>query len=105
MGGSTRQYLLHCLWLSYITAGLHNRITSHIYLRHFTLAETEEYLEAIGCHWDRFQIAQCYMAMGGVPYYLSLIHPKESLMQNIDRLYFHKNAELREEFLELYHYS
>jgi AAA+ ATPase superfamily predicted ATPase len=89
--------------LIYNTAGLHNRITSHIYLRPFTLAETEEYLEALGCHWDRFQIAQCYMAMGGVPYYLSLIHPRESLMQNIDRLYFHKNAELREEFFELYH--
>lgn len=88
--------------LIYNTGGLHNRITCRIYLRPFTLAETEEYLEALGCRWDRFQIAQCYMAMGGVPYYLSLIRPGNSLMQNIDRLYFHKNAELREEFGELY---
>ncbi len=89
--------------LIYNTAGLHNRITSRIYLRPFTLAEVEEYLEALGCRWDRFQMAQCYMAMGGVPYYLSLIRPNNSLMQNIDRLYFHKNAELREEFYELYY--
>ena len=89
--------------LIYNKDGLHNRVTSQIYLRPFTLAETEEYLEASGCHWDRMQITQCYMAMGGVPYYLSLIHPEQSLAQNIDRLYFHKNSELREEFGELYH--
>lgn len=88
--------------LIYNTGGLHNRITSRIYLRPFTLAEAEEYLEAAGCKWDRLQIAQCYMAMGGIPYYLSLIRPQDSLMQNIDRLYFGKNAELREEFGELY---
>lgn len=89
--------------LIYNTAGLHNRITSRIYLRPFTLAETEAYLLAQGCTWDRFQIAQCYMAMGGVPYYLSLLQPQDSLMQNIDRLFFRKNAELRDEFDELYH--
>ena len=89
--------------LIYNTGGLHNRITCRIYLRPFTLAETEEYLAAAGSKWDRLQIAQCYMAMGGVPYYLSLIRPQDSLMQNIDRLYFGKNAELREEFGELYY--
>lgn len=40
--------------------------------------------------------------MGGIPYYLSLLHANESLAQNIDRLFFRKNAELREEFDELY---
>lgn len=89
--------------LIYNTAGLHNRITSRIYLRPFTLSEAEAYLEEQRCHWDRMQIAQCYMVMGGVPYYLSLLHPNESLAQNIDRLFFRKNAELREEFDELYH--
>lgn len=89
--------------LIYNTAGLHNRITSRIYLRPFTLAEVEQYLQAEGCQWNRLQIAQCYMAMGGVPYYLTLLHTNESLMHNIDRLFFRKNAELREEFDELYH--
>lgn len=82
--------------------GLHNRITGQIYLRPFRLGECEEYLEDMGCHWDRYTILQCYMAMGGVPYYMSLLNPEQSLAQNLDRLYFSKNAPMREEFNELY---
>ena len=83
--------------------GLHNRITQQIYLRPFNLRETELMLESIGCHWDRFQVVQCYMAMGGVPYYLGKLSPRQSLSQNIDRLYFEKNAPMRSEFDELYY--
>jgi len=82
--------------------GLHNRITRQIYLRPFTLQETESLLEESGCHWDRFQITQCYMVLGGVPYYLKMIDGRQSLAQNIDRLFFEKNAPLRNEFQELY---
>lgn len=89
--------------LIFNTGGLHNRVTKRIYLRPFTLQETEEYLRVQGCQWDRFQVAQCYMALGGVPWYLSLLHADESLAQNIDRLFFRKNSDLREEFAELYH--
>lgn len=42
--------------------GLHARITSSIYVRPFTLHETEEYLLRKHCKWDRYQILQCYMA-------------------------------------------
>lgn len=82
--------------------GLHNRITHKIYLRPFTLGEVEEYLENKDCSWDRYQILQCYMIFGGIPFYLSLLNPKWSLVQNIDKLFFHTNAALREEFSELY---
>ncbi|MBR6180753.1 MAG: ATP-binding protein [Prevotella sp.] len=82
--------------------GLHNRITEQIYLRPFHLGECEQYLHENGCLWDRYTILQCYMAMGGVPYYMSLLNPTQSLAQNIDRLYFSKNAPMREEFEELF---
>lgn len=82
--------------------GLHNRITEQVYLRPFHLGECEEYLHENGCMWDRYTILQCYMAMGGVPYYLSLLNPEQSLAQNIDRLFFAKNAPMREEFDELF---
>ena len=82
--------------------GLHNRITEQIYLRPFRLGECEEYLHENGCLWDRYTILQCYMAMGGVPYYMSLLNPEQSLAQNIDRLFFAKNAPMREEFDELF---
>lgn len=82
--------------------GLHARITCQIYLRPFSLHETELYLRSIGCAWDRFQIAQCYMFFGGIPFYLSLIQPQLSLVQNIDALCFCKGGALRHEFEELY---
>ncbi len=82
--------------------GLHNRITAQIYLRPFNLGECEEFLHEYGCRWDRYTIMQCYMALGGVPFYLSLLNPGESLVQNIDRLFFQKNAAMKEEFGELF---
>lgn len=82
--------------------GLYNRMTERIYLRPFQLGDCETYLHEYGCEWDRYTILQCYMAMGGVPYYLSLLNPKESLAQNIDRLFFAKNAPMRTEFDELF---
>lgn len=82
--------------------GLHNRITEQIYLRPFRLGECEEYIHNNGCLWDKYTILQCYMAMGGVPYYMSLLNPEQSLAQNIDCLFFKKNAPMREEFDELF---
>ena len=82
--------------------GLHNRITSRINLKPFTLKETETYLRKNHCPWDRYQILQAYMAMGGVPFYLKRLNVKESVSQNIDRLFFEEDAPLRTEFDELY---
>lgn len=82
--------------------GLHNRITKPIYLRPFTLKEVESYMESKGGHWDRFQLTQTYMALGGVPYYLSLLDYNKSLVQNMDNLFFVKNGQLQTEFDELY---
>ncbi len=82
--------------------GLHNRITRRIHLEPFTLAETEEYFKAFDAPFTRYDILQCYMFTGGVPYYLSLMNPKLSVAQNIDLLCFDKNAPLRNEYDELY---
>lgn len=82
--------------------GLHNRITQRIYLEPFTLGETEEYLQSIGAEWGRYDILQCYMLTGGVPYYLSLIDGKMSVAQNIDALCFSETGALRNEYNELY---
>jgi AAA+ ATPase superfamily predicted ATPase len=82
--------------------GLHNRFTAQIYLRPFNLNESEEFLHSSGCNWDRYTILQSYMTFGGVPYYLSQLNSKESLAQNIDRLFFAKNAPMKLEFDELF---
>ena len=83
--------------------GLFNRVTRHLYLRPFTLREVEALLESQGFTWDRYQIAQCYMTLGGVPFYYTLLSRGESLSQNIDRLFFSSpHAPLRMEYEELY---
>lgn len=82
--------------------GLHNRTTHTIYLRQFNLAETEAYLKTQKISWPRQMIVETYMMLGGIPYYLSLLSNKESLAQNIDRLYFRKNSELNQEYHRLY---
>jgi len=82
--------------------GLHGRITSRIYLRPFNLDETEQYLRSHGCAWGRYTITQCYMYLGGVPYYLSLLDCKRELSANIDVLFFSTSARLAGEFHELF---
>ena len=82
--------------------GLHARITSNIYVRPFTLKETKDYLQSQKMCLDDYQVLQLYMIFGGIPFYLSLLNPSESLVANIDRLFFRKNGELRTEFDELY---
>ena len=83
--------------------GLFNRITQKIYLRPFNLYEVEQYLDEKHFGWNRYQIAQCYMILGGVPFYLTLLNPKLSLLSNIDELFFtDSHAMLRTEYNELY---
>lgn len=78
--------------------GLYNRTTQSIYLAPFTLAETEEYLLSRGISWSRYQIAECYMILGGTPLYLQLLDRSLSLTQNIDKLFFIQNAPLSREY-------
>ncbi len=83
--------------------GLHNRKTHQIYIAPFTLAESQQYFESNGFGYRQKEIAECYMVMGGVAYYYSLMTPKESVAQNIDRLFFSSQGELSNEFNNLFH--
>lgn len=82
--------------------GLYNRLTCRIYIKPFTLQETEDYLKSKDIQWSRYDIVQCYMIMGGIPYYLRLLDPELSYNSNIDNLFFRKRAELWDEYFNLY---
>ena len=82
--------------------GLHNRRTHQIYIAPFTLEESRRYFKAYGFGYREKEIAECYMVMGGVAYYYSLMNPEESVAQNIDRLFFSNKGELVNEFENLY---
>ena len=82
--------------------GLHNRITKQLALNPFTLAETEQYFRSRNLHFERYQILQVYMTMGGIPHYLEAIRPGLSATQNIEQICFSQTGLLRGEFLKLY---
>ena len=82
--------------------GLHNRLTKRILLQPFTLKECEEFVQDAGLAFSRSQILEAYMIMGGIPYYWNFLQKGQSLAQNIDRLFFHKDGELKDEFDMLY---
>jgi AAA+ ATPase superfamily predicted ATPase len=98
--GSSTSWIMNKLVNNH--GGLHNRLTAHIYLQPFTLAETEQYFQSQNIEFSRYDIAECYMIMGGIPYYLSKIQKGLSVAQNIDNLFFTQNAELKNEFQNLY---
>jgi len=82
--------------------GLHNRLTRQILVEPFTLNECEQFFESKKLPMTRYQMAEAYMIFGGIPYYLSLMEPRYSLYQNVDMLYFSGDAELQNEFENLY---
>ena len=98
--GSATSWIINNLIKS--RGGLHNRVTHKIPLKPFTLKECREYFRAQGFRLGEKQIAECYMVLGGVPFYLSKMEKGEGMAQNIDRLLFAEDGELRDEFKSLY---
>ena len=82
--------------------GLHNRVTQEILLSPFTLKECEEYATANGLAYTRRQIIECYMVLGGIPFYWKYLERGLSPAQNIDRLFMQPQAYLAREFDTLY---
>ncbi len=81
---------------------LHNRVTQYIPLQPFNLSETATFLKAKKIKANHYQIIQLYMALGGIPYYLEMLRPSQSIPQNIDRLCFDSLGFLRNEFDRIY---
>lgn len=78
--------------------GLYNRTTCNIYLPPFSLNEVEQLLVSQGVVWNRYQIAEAYMILGGIPQYFNHAEKEMSLSQYIDYLFFRNNALLTKEY-------
>lgn len=98
--GSATSWIQDNLINSY--GGLYDRVHAEIQLSPFTLHETEELLKLQEVTLSRYDILQLYMAVGGIPMYLSYVQPGYSLAQTIDNLYYNKRAKLKEEFERLF---
>jgi hypothetical protein len=80
--------------------GLHGRLTAEMRLLPFNLKETEDFLRQKNIMLNRKEIIDIYMAIGGIPKYLSYIQQGHSALQIVNHLYF--GGPLEEEFEELY---
>jgi predicted transcriptional regulator len=98
--GSATSWIMNKLINNY--GGLHNRLTATMLLQPFTVSETEKYLKYRKIACNHYQVAEYYMLTGGVPYYLSKIKKGLSVAQNIDNMFFNKQSELKNEFVNLY---
>ena len=78
--------------------GLYGRSSRSVYLSPFNLSEVETFLrQRKGIVWNRYQILEAYMIMGGIPYYLDMLEKGVPFTQNIDNLFFREGAPLRTE--------
>ena len=82
--------------------GFHNRVTIPLHLKPFTLAETKLFLASKNIQFTETGIAETYMILGGLPYYLEQIKKGESPSKAIERLCFSKNGILKKEYNNLY---
>lgn len=77
--------------------GLHNRVTHEIYLKPFTIGQCKQYFDTCHFGYNNREISEFYMVFGGIPYYMTLMDKELSVVQNIDRLIFSSQGELRNE--------
>lgn len=98
--GSATSWMLNKLINS--RGGLHNRVTHKMLISPFCLEEVEQYFQSRGFNYERPEMIDCYMAVGGVAYYLSLFDKDKSVAENINSLCFTNGGELADEFYRLY---
>jgi uncharacterized protein len=82
--------------------GLHNRLTHRLLLTPFTLGETKSFFELKNIKLELKDIAEIYMCVGGIPFYLKDIKAGNSVPQILDKLFFGNQAKLKDEFQNLY---
>lgn len=98
--GSANSWILDKLINNH--GGLYNRVTHEIKLSPFSMGECRSFLDSKGIRLSDYDIAQSYMILGGVPFYLGYFERGRSLAQAVDMLFFRSNAKLRNEYERLF---
>ena len=98
--GSAASWMIHKLLNN--KGGLHNRVTKRFKIIPFTLSECEQFLRAKNAVFERYQIIQLYMVLGGIPFYWDELETNLSVPQNIENICFTENGLLKTEFDNLF---
>lgn len=94
--GSATSWMLKKL--IYNKAGLHNRFTTRINLKPFSLEETKEFITNNGIRLSERHILELYLAIGGVAEYLKWIKQSDSSVKIIEDLCFRSSGNLYTEY-------
>ena len=94
--GSVNSFMVNSLMKS---SAFYGRINKEICLGSLSLDESMEFLHRKISHQD---ILEMYMIFGGIPRYLEEINTRESVIENIQRLCFTKDAYFVGEFNRLF---
>lgn len=95
--GSANTFMVKDLILS---AALYGRIHHEILLEPLLIHEVHQFF---GQKKSAKEIVDLYLVFGGIPRYLEEINPRESVIQNIQKLCFIKNSFFVREFDRLFH--
>ncbi|MCM1049000.1 MAG: AAA family ATPase [Clostridiales bacterium] len=98
--GSANSWILDNLINNH--GGLYNRVTYEIKLVPFTLNECEQFYKDNNIRLSRYDIAQSYMILGGIPFYMGYFQSGMSLAQNIDNIFFSTQGKLKDEYNRLF---
>ena len=97
--GSATSWMLDNVIHDY--GGLHGRLTQTIKLLPFSISECEKYYKSKGFRLSRYEMCVCYMAIGGIPYYLDKLKSDRTLGENLNNLFF-SGEMIHQEFRDVY---
>ena len=98
--GSANSWMLNELINNH--GGLYGRVTREIKLSPFKLFDCEKFYKSRNIRFSKYDIVQSYMIFGGIPYYMGYMDEEMSLAQNVDNVFFSRDAELKSEYDRLF---
>ena len=85
------------------STGYFGRVTQKIALEELKLPDCKAFFEKVGFKGSTIEALLLLAITGGVPWYLELIHPGRSMLENIKQLCFTKDGILVDEYRHIFH--
>lgn len=85
------------------STGFFGRISQKIFLDELSLSSSNKMLEMLGFKGSITEKLMILSITGGIPWYLELINPALSAIENIKQLCFEKDGILLDEFKQIFH--
>lgn len=85
------------------STGYFGRVASQLTLEELSLKESSRLLQLLGFVGSTYEKLLIFSLTGGVPWYLELIDPSLSAIENIKKLCFRKNGILVNEYERIFH--